>query len=72
MGRLHKRYTPMLTSRGCPQACIFCFYHILMGRKWRGRSPENVLGEIETEEFTAAYIQDICLQANKSMNRAEV
>ncbi len=34
MGRLHKRYTPMLTSRGCPQACIFCFYHILMDRKW--------------------------------------
>ncbi len=47
MGRLHKRYTPMLTSRGCPQACIFCFYHIMMGRKWRGRSPENVLCEIE-------------------------
>ena len=52
MGRAHKRYTPMLTSRGCPQACIFCFYHIMMGRKWRGRSPENVLAEIEQLVWT--------------------
>ena len=37
----------MLTSRGCPYHCVFCSVHTVMGRKWRGRSPENVVDEIE-------------------------
>ena len=46
-GIIRKRYAIMLTSRGCPHECIFCSNHIVMGRKWRGRSPENVADEIE-------------------------
>lgn len=36
----------IFTSRGCPQQCIFCSRPIF-GRKWRGHSPDYVLGEIQ-------------------------
>jgi len=35
------------TSRGCPFNCRFCVDHNLWGRKFRGRSPENVIAEIK-------------------------
>jgi anaerobic magnesium-protoporphyrin IX monomethyl ester cyclase len=40
----HKTLT-MLTSRGCPFGCIFC--HNIFGRKFRKRSAEKVVDEIE-------------------------
>jgi anaerobic magnesium-protoporphyrin IX monomethyl ester cyclase len=46
-GNLKKPSIRMLTSRGCGYACIFCSNYIVMGRKWRGRSAENVVAEIE-------------------------
>lgn len=36
----------MITSRGCPYGCIFCSSSRIVGKKWRGRSPENVVNEI--------------------------
>ncbi len=41
-----KRITTMITSRGCPYQCIFCDKSIF-GSKWRARSSQNVLEEIE-------------------------
>ncbi len=38
---------PMITSRGCPFACVFCASSQIWGRKWRARSPENVIAEVE-------------------------
>lgn len=38
------RYMEVFTSRGCPYQCIFC--HKAFGRRFRARSPENVLEEI--------------------------
>jgi len=38
---------PIITSRGCSQHCIFCSVRLCMGRKFRPRSPENVVAEIE-------------------------
>ena len=46
-GVIRKRWAIMITSRGCPHECIFCSNHIVMGRKWRPRSPEKVVDEIE-------------------------
>ena len=39
---------PIISSRGCPFNCTYCCVNKLTGsRKWRSRSPENVVGEIE-------------------------
>ncbi|RJP24667.1 MAG: radical SAM protein [Candidatus Abyssobacteria bacterium SURF_5] len=42
-----KPFTTMLTSRGCFYGCSYCPYRIGHGVEWRGRSPENVLAEIQ-------------------------
>lgn len=39
------RYMPLLTSRGCPYGCKFC--HNVLGKKFRKRSIENIISEIE-------------------------
>jgi anaerobic magnesium-protoporphyrin IX monomethyl ester cyclase len=46
-GEINKPWTPMITSRGCPHNCVFCSIHVVMGKKWRSRSPENVVDELE-------------------------
>ncbi len=38
---------PIVTSRGCPYRCSFCVVPNLPQRKWRARSVENILQEIE-------------------------
>ena len=35
----------MTSSRGCPYGCVFCFH--MWTRRWRARSPENILEEIK-------------------------
>jgi len=42
-----KFYIPILTSRGCPFDCTFCCNKYVIGKKFRARSPENVLAEIK-------------------------
>jgi anaerobic magnesium-protoporphyrin IX monomethyl ester cyclase len=42
-----KRIAPMITSRGCPYQCTFCSSSRITGKRWRGRSPDNVLQEIK-------------------------
>jgi anaerobic magnesium-protoporphyrin IX monomethyl ester cyclase len=46
-GEICKPWAIMMTSRGCPYNCVFCTIHAVMGKKWRARSPENVVEEIE-------------------------
>ena len=43
----HRTVTPVHTSRGCPHACRFCSSTRFDGPKWRARSAENVLAELE-------------------------
>jgi len=38
------RSLPLFASRGCPFGCIYC--HQVMGKRFRARSPQNVLDEI--------------------------
>jgi len=40
-------WTHMLTSRGCPYKCIFCASRQISGHKYRVRSPEKVVEEID-------------------------
>lgn len=41
------RWAPIMTSRGCPFKCTFCFGSVMSGRKIRPRSPENVIEEVK-------------------------
>ncbi len=44
---ISRPWAMMITSRGCPYGCVFCSIHNVMGKAWRGRSPQNVVDEIE-------------------------
>ena len=41
------RAASIMTSRGCPYKCVFCSAGSFWKSKWRARSPDNVIGEIE-------------------------
>jgi len=43
-------WATMITSRGCPYKCVFCSSSRIVGKRWRGRSPANVVEEIEMLE----------------------
>jgi len=38
---------PILTSRGCPFNCTFCTGYKISGKKFRARSPENIIEELK-------------------------
>jgi radical SAM superfamily enzyme YgiQ (UPF0313 family) len=38
---------PLITSRGCPYGCIYCSVGLVMGRRFRARSPQNCLAELQ-------------------------
>jgi len=40
------RFGNMVTSRGCPYGCTYCSNEVF-GRRWRSRSPQNVVAEIK-------------------------
>lgn len=54
-----KRNMSFITSRGCPGGCTFCTIHLLWGRKFRARSPGNVLAELEQmkKKFGITHVQ---------------
>ncbi len=45
----YKKFTSVITSRGCPFNCIFCLRArgTHFGRKYRTRSPSNIIDELE-------------------------
>lgn len=46
-GKLHP-YIDVISGRGCPNRCIFCLWpQVMHGLKYRFRSPENVVDELE-------------------------
>jgi len=51
----------MMTSRGCPFNCTFCSSSLLFGKKFRVRSPKNVVDEIEhfQNTYKASYVEFI-------------
>ncbi len=42
--RIYRPHGNILTTRGCAYRCLYC--HHILGKKFRARSPENVLAEI--------------------------
>ncbi len=41
------RILPVMTSRGCPYNCAFCSVTKMFGRRYRFRSPEKIVDELE-------------------------
>jgi anaerobic magnesium-protoporphyrin IX monomethyl ester cyclase len=42
-----QRWVPILAGRGCPFECTFCTTPLIWRRRWRVRSVDNVLAEME-------------------------
>jgi anaerobic magnesium-protoporphyrin IX monomethyl ester cyclase len=42
-----KMFLPIITSRGCPYQCSFCVTSQIFGKKFRARSPTNIVDELE-------------------------
>jgi len=47
--------TPVVTSRGCPSNCNFCSSSSFFGRRWRVRSPDLVVEELEELHNTYGF-----------------
>jgi len=65
-----KRCTTIVSSRGCPYQCVFCLWpRTMYGRKFRARSPRNVVDEVEhvVNEYGVdeIYFDDDCLTLDK-------
>jgi radical SAM superfamily enzyme YgiQ (UPF0313 family) len=55
------RFCTMQTSRGCPYPCIYCDIPALSDGKWRCRSPQHVLEEMQQlsdEGYRSIYFTD--------------
>lgn len=66
-----KRCTTMVSSRGCPHRCTYCLWpKTLYGNRFRARSPENVVAEIEqvVKDFhiDEIYFDDDSLALNRA------
>ena len=70
---LSPRNVPIVTSRGCPCLCTFCSSTHLWGKKYRTRSADNVLRELDwlVDKFGIEEIkvQDDNLTVNKERAR---
>ncbi|MBN2152823.1 MAG: B12-binding domain-containing radical SAM protein, partial [Candidatus Lokiarchaeota archaeon] len=45
--RLQRKSSAIITSRGCPYQCRFCYFNVIMGCKWRARSVKNIVEELK-------------------------
>jgi anaerobic magnesium-protoporphyrin IX monomethyl ester cyclase len=65
VGGERMRETPMMTSLGCPFDCTFCTVSMMFGRKYRFRSPESVIAELEARRPRAVFFYDDNFAADK-------
>lgn len=66
-----KRCTTIISSRGCPYQCIFCLWpRTMYGRKFRKRSPRNVVDEVQhvvdAYGVDEIYFDDDCLTVDRN------
>ena len=57
--------TPIMTSWGCPFGCNFCSVTAMFGRKYRYRSPEHIMAEIEAKQPRSIFFYDDNFAADK-------
>ncbi|MGB4520413.1 MAG: radical SAM protein [Candidatus Omnitrophota bacterium] len=56
--RFSNSLMPISTSRGCPFDCSFCSVTKMFGRKYRFRSPENIITEIKSRKAKSIFFCD--------------
>lgn len=56
--------TPIMTSRGCPFGCNFCSVTRMFGRRYRFRSVDNVMRELEERRPEWVFFYDDNFAAN--------
>lgn len=64
-----RRFATMITSRGCPARCTFCSSWNFWGNRYRARSANNVLNEIEYLKKTFGTEEIQFEDDNISLNR---
>jgi anaerobic magnesium-protoporphyrin IX monomethyl ester cyclase len=52
------------SSRGCTQKCTFCSQRLFWKEKWRGRSPDNFVAELEY--LNSSYGVDVAMIADET------
>jgi anaerobic magnesium-protoporphyrin IX monomethyl ester cyclase len=58
--------TPIMTSWGCPFGCNFCSVTAMFGRKYRFRTPENIIAEIREKAPEKIFFYDDNMAADKT------
>ncbi|MCX5692612.1 MAG: radical SAM protein [Candidatus Omnitrophica bacterium] len=69
--RKTKPISSIITSRGCPYSCIFCFHSL--GKQWRACSSERVVEEIEWQ-VNRFGVKELCIYDDNftlDVNRAK-
>ena len=56
---------PIMTSWGCPFDCTFCSVTAMFGKKYRFRSPENVIAELKDKRPQIVFFYDDNFAANR-------
>jgi radical SAM superfamily enzyme YgiQ (UPF0313 family) len=69
--KIYRPHGNILTTRGCSYRCMYC--HHILGKKFRARSPENVLAEIRFlyDQYGLTDFQIIDDIFNFDLNRAK-
>ena len=65
------KFTTVCTSRGCPFSCRFCSCAAFTQRKWRARSAENVVDELQMLQ-SEGYESAVMVDDNFTHNRKRV
>ncbi len=64
---------PLVTSRGCPYNCTYCSVGDVIGKRWRARSPENIIKELfhAKEHYRSNEFRVLDDDFTLDMNRAK-
>jgi len=66
-----KKFTSIVSSRGCPFGCSFCACTMFAHRLWRPRSVENILNELNFLQ-SEGYEQFLFVDDNFTLNHKRV
>jgi radical SAM superfamily enzyme YgiQ (UPF0313 family) len=64
VGHERMNSTPIMTSWGCPFACTFCSVTTMFGRRYRFRSIESVVAELQEKRPERVFFYDDNFAAN--------